>query len=267
MPIFFAGELTDQERTVDALLAFAAFCMMASSIYIINDLQDVEADRAHPEKRTRPIASGAVSRTVALFFAIALALGALALGYAIAHEVCMGLTIYLAMNLAYSFGLKNVAILDVSIISAGFVLRILVGGWAADVAISHWIIIDSFLLAMILALSKRRAELNLLGDGVSTRISLRGYNSQFLDLALVMFSGVTLVSYIMYCVSEEVVVRLGDPNLYITSIFVLIGLTRYVQQIVVENSALSPVSMILHDRFLQLTVLGWLLTFAFIIYG
>lgn len=267
MPVFFAGELADQERAVGAALAFIAFCLVASAIYIINDLRDLEADRAHPEKRTRPIASGAVSTTVALIIAAALALGALALGYTVAYEVSIGLSIYLGMNLAYSFGLKNVAILDVSIISAGFVLRILVGGWAADVAVSHWIIIDSFLLAMILALSKRRAELNLLGEGASTRVSLRGYNRQFLDLALVMFSGVTLVSYIMYCVSEEVVARLGDPNLYITSIFVLIGLTRYVQQIVVENSVHSPVSMILHDRFLQITVVGWLLTFAFIIYG
>lgn len=267
MPVFFAGMLDDQDKLIGALLAFAAFCMMASAIYIVNDIRDVELDRAHPEKKNRPIASGAISIATAWILAICLMALSMALGKFVSTYVSMGLLVYLILNLGYSFGLKNIAILDVAIISTGFVLRILVGAWAADVAVSHWIIIDSFLLAMILALSKRRAELNLIGDGTTTRSSLKGYNRQFLDLALVMFSGVTLLSYIMYSVSDEVVSRLETPHLYVTSIFVLLGLTRYAQQIVVEKSTLSPVSMILKDRFLQLTVLVWILSFGYIIYG
>jgi decaprenyl-phosphate phosphoribosyltransferase len=267
MPIFFAGQLSDSEKLTEAAIAFCAFCAMASAIYIINDIRDIEADKAHPEKKKRPIASGDVSKSSASLISVGLMLLSVGAGYFVSKLVCMGLLIYLIMNLAYSFGLKKVAILDVSIIAIGFVLRVLVGGWATELAVSHWLIIDTFLLAMILGLSKRRAELNLLGKSPQTRSSLSGYNQQFLDLALVMFSGVTLVSYIMYCVSDEVVARLDNPNLYLTSIFVLLGLTRYVQQMVVENSTLSPVSMILKDRFLQLTVTGWVITFGYIIYG
>lgn len=267
MPVFFAGVLNNQDKFIGALIAFVAFCLMASAIYIVNDIRDVELDRAHPEKKDRPIACGAISVATAWILAICLMALSMALGKFVSTNASIGLLVYLILNLGYSFGLKNIAILDVSIISTGFVLRILVGAWAADVAVSHWIIIDSFLLAMILALSKRRAELNLIGDGTTTRSSLKGYNRQFLDLALVMFSGVTLVSYIMYCVSDEVVSRLETPHLYVTSIFVLLGLTRYAQQIVVEKSTLSPVSMILKDRFLQLTVLAWIVSFGYIIYG
>jgi 4-hydroxybenzoate polyprenyltransferase len=184
----------------------------------------------------------------------------------VSEEVAIGIGFYFIMNLAYTFGLKKVSILDVSIIATGFVIRVLVGGSASDVHISHWIIIDTFLLALILALSKRRAELNLHGKNVEVRQSLKGYNEGFLDLSLVLFSAITIVSYIMYCVSDEVMIRLESEYVYLTSIFVMLGLMRYLQQIIVKKSTKSPIKMLFADRFLLVVVISWVASFVFILY-
>lgn len=266
MPLFFAGQFQDQNRLMDTVVAMIAFCLAASAVYVINDLKDAKADRKHPEKKNRPIAAKAVKPMMAGLISGALLLSSIGIAFTISQDVTLGIGLYFVMNLAYTFGLKKVSILDVSIIATGFVIRVLVGGSAADVHISHWIIIDTFLLALILALSKRRAELNLHGKNVEVRQSLIGYNEGFLDLSLVLFSGVTIVSYIMYCVSDEVMHRLDSNLVYLTSIFVMLGLMRYLQQIIVKKSTKSPVQMLFSDRFLLVVVIAWAASFVFILY-
>ncbi|MFT4526426.1 MAG: decaprenyl-phosphate phosphoribosyltransferase [Granulosicoccus sp.] len=266
MPLFFAGQVQNQNRLIDTVVAMVAFCLVASAVYVVNDLKDAKADRKHPEKKKRPIASGAVKKGMAGLISIILLAASIAIALSVSREVAMGLGLYFLMNLAYTFGLKKVSILDVSIIATGFVIRVLVGGSASDVHISHWIIIDTFLLALILALSKRRAELNLHGKNVEVRQSLKGYNEGFLDLSLVLFSGVTIVSYIMYCVSDEVMNRLDSELVYLTAIFVMLGLMRYLQQIIVNRSTKGPVQMLYSDGFLLLVVVAWAASFVFILY-
>ena len=266
MPLFFAGQFQHHNKLLDTVLAMIAFCFVASAVYVINDLKDVEADRQHPEKKERPIASGAIGKVQAISIALVLLLLSVAMALNISKEVAAAIGAYFIMNVLYTFGLKRISILDVSIIAIGFVIRVLVGGYAAEVAISHWIIIDTFLLALILALSKRRAELNLLGKEDAVRHSLKSYNETFLDLSLVLFSGVTIVSYIMYCVSDEVMARLDSNMIYLTSIFVMLGLMRYLQQVIVHSSTNSPVQMIFRDRFLLIVVLTWAISFILILY-
>ena len=266
MPLFFAGQFHNQVRLINTVVAMIAFCLAASAVYVVNDLKDAKADKKHPEKRNRPVASGAVKKGSAGFIGLILLIFSIAIAYSVSEDVALGIGLYFIMNLAYTFGLKKVSILDVSIIAIGFVIRVLVGGSASDVHISHWIIIDTFLLALILALSKRRAELNLHGKNVEVRQSLKGYSEGFLDLSLVLFSGVTTVSYIMYCVSEEVMNRLDSNLVYLTSIFVMLGLMRYLQQIIVKKSTKSPVQMLFSDRFLLVVVVAWAASFVFILY-
>ena len=266
MPLFFAGEFQDEDRLIDAVLAFVAFCLVASAVYVINDLKDAEADRQHPEKKKRPIAAGEVGGALAIGISILLLGVSLAIGASIASNVAIAISVYFVMNILYTFGLKRVSILDVTIIAIGFIIRVLVGGFAADVSISHWIIIDTFLLALILALSKRRAELNLVGKQGAVRHSLKSYNESFLDLSLVLFSGVTIVSYIMYCVSDEVMARLDSDMVYLTSVFVMLGLMRYLQQIIVHRSMNSPVQMVFRDKLLAAVVIAWAISFTIILY-
>lgn len=266
MPLFFAGQFQDQIRLLDTLVAMVAFCLAASAVYVVNDLKDAKADRKHPEKKNRPIAAWAVKSGMAGLIAVVLLACSFAIAGQVSEEVAIGIGFYFIMNLAYTFGLKKVSILDVSIIATGFVIRVLVGGSASDVHISHWIIIDTFLLALILALSKRRAELNLHGKNVEVRQSLKGYNEGFLDLSLVLFSAITIVSYIMYCVSDEVMIRLESEYVYLTSIFVMLGLMRYLQQIIVKKSTKSPIKMLFADRFLLVVVISWVASFVFILY-
>ena len=266
MPLFFAGQFQDQIRLVDTVFAMIAFSLVASAVYVINDMKDVEADRKHPEKKNRPIAARVIKPGVAGLISIGLLASAISVALTVSQEVAIGIGLYFLMSLAYTLGLKKVSILDVSIIALGFVMRVVVGGLAADVHISHWIIIDTFLLALILALSKRRAELNLHGQNVEVRKSLKNYSEGFLDLSLILFSGVTIVSYIMYCVSDEVMNRLESDLVYLTSIFVMLGLMRYLQQVIVVKSTKSPVKMLFDDRFLLIVVLAWATSFVFILY-
>jgi 4-hydroxybenzoate polyprenyltransferase len=248
---------------------FVAFCCFASSIYIINDYRDIEDDRKHPVKSKRPLASGKVKKPVAVIICI----GLLLLGTALAHfsdhsfKFLFILAIYFFMNLAYSFGLKNIAILDILILATGFVLRVKAGAIVAQVDISEWLIIMTFLLSLFMAIAKRRDDLILKGTtGADMRKSMSGYNQDFLDTMLGLFSAIIIVAYINYTVSPATIMRLGTYRLYYTSLFVIAGVMRYLQITFVLKKSGSPTEILYKDFFIQITIALWIISFFVILY-
>jgi len=241
------------------------FCAVASAVYIVNDATDREADRLHPLKRRRPLAANQLSVAAALALAALLALAGLGAGAWLSPPFAMVLGGYLALSGAYSLGLKNIAILDVMIIAIGFVLRVEAGGILADIKLSVWLKLCSGLLALFLAIAKRRDDV-IRKLGHDHRASLGGYNRRFLDTAMTLVLGSLLVSYTTYTADATVIARLGCENLYITVPFVLAGCLRYLQITVVEERSGAPTEIVRSDRFLILTILGWIATFGGLIY-
>jgi len=267
LPLFFGYRLKTVDAVADTALTFAAFCLTASSIYIINDIKDIDEDRRHPTKKNRPLANGELNRIEAmvLFAFLILAAGAISFSF-LSVQFIWVVGFYFFLNMAYSFYLKHIAIIDVTCIAMGFVLRIFAGGYSADVAISPWIIIMTFLLALFLALAKRRDDLILADDGLVARRSLDGYNIEFVSFGMVVMASVIIVSYILYTVSPEVIQKHHTRNLYLTSFWVIIGLLRYMQITFVKKDSGSPTIVLLKDVFLQTVVLLWLVNVYLLIY-
>lgn len=268
-PVLFGGELFNVGALLRSVVVFFAFSFAASSIYCFNDIHDVADDRRHPEKCHRPIASGAV--TVAQAYALMLLMLALSVA------ACMALgrdasplfiiLFYWVLNFAYCAKLKQYAIIDVCVVAFGFVLRMMAGGAATHIALSRWIVLMTFLITLFMSFAKRRDDvLRMEKTGLAPRKNTIRYNSTFMDQALTITASVTLVCYIMYTVSPGVIARFHSGNLYLTSIFVLVGLLRYIQIAVVDKKSGNPTKVILHDRFIQLDVLAWIVAFVVIIY-
>lgn len=270
LPLFFAHGINDLSRLWPCIVAFILMSLASSSIYILNDICDVNYDRKHPEKCNRPIASGRVSVTRAIILYLLLILSLVAITWLLLPlpAVAWSVAIYLVLNHLYSFKLKHIAILDVMIVASGFVIRVLMGAFATNVIPSHWIIVMTFLLALFLVLAKRRDDvLKYEKSSTTTRRNVTAYNRNFLDHAITLVAAITLVSYLMYTVDDEIVLRLDCQYVYSTAIFVLAGILRYLQIIFVEERSSSPTRIIIYDRFIQLCVIGWITLFAFIIYG
>ncbi|RBL90580.1 decaprenyl-phosphate phosphoribosyltransferase [Chitinophaga flava] len=267
IPLFFAGEIFKPEKLLELLLAFMAFSITASSIYIINDYQDIEADRKHPEKCKRPLASGEISKPAALLlFALCILAGA-GLGYLVGLKFLFVLGIYFVMNLLYCFGLKHISILDIIILAIGFVLRVKAGGIAGNIAMSEWLMVMIFLLALFMAIAKRRDDVLIkMQSGQEMRKAAKGYNLDFLNVILSLVSAVIIVCYLMYTMAPETQVRFHTYRLYYTTLFVIGGLLRYLQITYVENNTGSPTKILYKDRFIQLTILLWVLSFYVLIY-
>lgn len=272
IPMFFGGSLLDPEDIRASLLTFLAYSFVASSVYCFNDINDVEADRRHPVKCKRPLASGAVSMgtawmLMALMFVLAALMTAL-LGDR-GHILKVGgvLLFYYILNICYCAKLKQYAIVDVCIVAFGFVLRVLAGGFATDIVLSKWLVLMTFLLTLFLSFAKRRDDVLRMNEtGEPPRKNTIRYNLTFINQAITITASVTLVCYIMYTVSPEVVARLGSDLLYLTSVFVLLGLLRYMQITVVDKKSGDPTKIMLRDRFTQLVVVLWALTFLILIY-
>ena len=272
IPLFFDHKLTDWYCLCSAILAFFAYSFAASAIYCLNDLIDVEADRKHPKKCKRPIAAGVISKAQALLL-VALCLG---VAFAIASmlegnaqwKVIGILGVYIVMNIAYCLKLKQMAIVDVFIIAVGFVLRIFVGGFATGVVLSQWIVLMTFLLALFLAFAKRRDDVVIYEDtGVLARKNVNRYNLPFMNQVIGVVSSITMVCYIMYTVDPGVMARMGSRYVYITSVFVLAGIIRYLQLTIVDVKSGSPTKVLMKDRFVQCSIIGWIMTFVLIIYA
>ncbi len=268
LPVFFAGQIfqifSDGEM-LNLLILFVAFCLASSTVYIINDLVDLPFDRKHPEKSKRPLASGKIAKTTALL------IGAVSLTLAICLSILIGfagllVAGYFLLNLAYTFFLKKISIVDAACIAIGFVIRVLAGGLVADVFVTHWILIMVFLLGISIIFAKRRSDL-VESSGEQFRHAQQGYTLGFIDMAKTISLTLTMVVYLIYSVSEDVIARIGSDKLYITSLFVFLGIMRYLQISVVDQKAGDPVSTLLKDRFLQVVVFLWAITFGLILYG
>lgn len=263
---FFAGRILETEVLLQSVVGFFAFSFIASSVYILNDYFDVAKDKLHPQKMHRPLASGVISRQAAQAGIVVLFLLAFATGYWLGQNFMVVLGLYFVMNIAYTIKLKHVALVDITIIATGFLMRIFAGGFATDIPVSHWLVLVAFLLALFMAMAKRRDEYLILLQGTNTRKAIEGYNLQFIDISMVMIAGVTVVSYIMYTLSASVQMRMGSQYLYLTTFLVILGILRYLQQTIVFERSGSPTNLVLTDRFLQLILLLWVLSFGVLLY-
>lgn len=269
LPLFFGHRLHDQEAIVGSVAGFLVFCLASSAVYSLNDSVDFEADRLHPIKKRRPVANGLISKSGARRFAALLGSLALVLGYLLSTRMfILTLSGYIVLNILYSFWLKHYALVDVICIAAGFLLRVIAGGVAIGVQLSQWLILMTFLLATFLAIAKRRDDIILTanGAGVQIRSSLAGYSQEYISMSMVFLASISVVSYILYTVSPDVVRLHNSERLYLTSIFVVIGFLRYFQNVFVFENGGSPTHIVLRDRFLQVTIVAWLLTLYMLIY-
>jgi decaprenyl-phosphate phosphoribosyltransferase len=265
-PAFFAGVLLQPNHFVASLAAFGLFSLAASSVYIVNDIRDVEHDRDHPSKSTRPIAAGEVSELPAMLLAIVFAGASLYAAYIVSFDVFAVIAAYLVMNVAYTFKLKEIAIVDVTVISLGFVLRVLAGGAMTGIVVSKWLVIIVFLLSIFQAVAKRLDDIRLLSEGNPfIRPSLHGYNEEFLKVLIPITVGLLMVTYLIYITSLPIIQHLGEGS-YITFIFVFLGLIRYLQLTIVFNKSGSPVEVLVTDTFIQINLLLWISTFSYLIY-
>ncbi len=267
IPAFFAGRLFEPAVLLRAVLGFVAFSLIASAVYVLNDLVDAPQDRNHPGKSSRPIASGAVSQRQGIGLVVLLLGGGVALALTLDLSFLLIGLLYFVINLFYSFSLKHIALIDVSLIGLGFLLRVFAGGAVTGVAVSHWLIVMTFLLALILGLAKRRGEYLIATGGQSFRKALEGYNLPFLDQSMVVCSTVAIVAYLMYCFSPEVTERIGSDKIFYTAFFVVLGILRYLQLTLVFEKTESPTRALLRDVFLQVVLLGWIGCFAWLLYG
>lgn len=273
LPLFFDRHILDMEYLFPCLIAFVGYCFAASGIYCFNDIYDVESDRRHPMKCNRPFASGVISKRIGYML--------MAICWIISFAIISSwsftkgdrnllygtISFYILMNIAYCIWLKRFAIIDVFIIALGFDLRILIGGFSTGIWLSEWIIMMTFLLALFLALAKRRDDVVLFEKtGIKVRDSIDRYNVTFMNVVLTVAASITMVCYILYTVSPTVVTRFGSRHIYFTSFFVLLGIFRYMLIAIVDQDSGSPTHVLLKDKFLQTSIVGWIVCFGMLIY-
>ncbi len=266
IPVFFAQQ-AEWLWSTSFLFVFLAFCITSSVVYLMNDLVDLPSDRQHPQKKLRPLASGFFSSAdVIRMLVLLVALLMFCLSQLSASIPII--IIYLLLQVAYTFVLKRMPILDVSCIGIGFVLRILAGGWEAEIWISNWLISLVFLLTTGLAIAKRRNDVAFLAAQKTTWSTYPKYNQKMLDGLLVFFFTTTFVVYTCYSMNTVVEQRLGSSKIYITSIFVFLGLARYLWVSFAQNRhPNSPVTIFWKDGWLLLIMGAWLISFSLLIYG
>jgi 4-hydroxybenzoate polyprenyltransferase len=265
--LLFGRRLFDRASVLDAVSAFAVFCALSSVVYLVNDIADRESDRRHPLKAQRPIASGALTVPVATVTALLLGAGALAAAYAIGPAFALVAATYLALQVLYSFPLKHIVIIDVLTIAIGFVLRAIGGAVAVHVEFSHWLLVCTILLALFIALAKRRHELVLLSDGAAGHRPILGeYSPYLLDQMIGVVTASTLISYVFYTISPETQAKFGTAWLGLTIPFPLYGIFRYLYLVHQREGGGSPADLLLTDRPLLACVALWALAVALIIY-
>lgn len=265
-PIVFSGRMLDGAAWARCLLALVAFCAISSATYLINDVLDREADRSHPVKRLRPIASGEAAVSLAL--ASAALLSALGLAIAVALGPLFGMVLfsYLGLTVLYSAVLKQLVFVDVLVVAAGFVLRVVGGAVAISVPVSRWLLLCAYLLALYLALGKRRAELALLGETAgSHRVVLGHYTMPLVDQAISVVLGATVLAYTLYTVAPDTLAKVGSDGLMFTVPVVLYGLLRYLYLLHRHELGGSPTRILTTDRPLLVCVLVWMAVAALVI--
>ena len=267
LPVFFGGVITDLVMLSHVLAGFLAFSMTASVIYIINDYLDIEQDKIHPTKSKRPLAAGTVKTSHAFLIASVLFVAGLAIGYTQNISFLYIQLIYFTMNLLYSKYLKKIPLVDICIIAIGFLLRVFAGSALSGIILSKWLVVMTFLLALFLALAKRRDDVLLSqNQQLEVRKAIKGYNLEFINAAMVMMASVIIVAYLMYSFSPEVNKRLHHDMAYLPVFWLIIGLLRYFQLTFVEQQSADPTKILLKDKMTLGVVLCWLMTNFILIY-
>jgi decaprenyl-phosphate phosphoribosyltransferase len=268
--LVFARHLTDADYVTRTALAVLAFCLLSGAVYTFNDVRDVEADRAHPTKKHRPIASGALTERGALLSAGVLALIALGIAFWLSPKTALYLGIYGVQNVAYSIRLKHIAFVDVGIIATGFLLRVLAGAAAIDVPASNWLLLCTALLAIFFGLGKRAHELawaERSGTTVETRAALAGYNIPVVRLMMFILAAATVGAYIAYTVSEHTVTFFGTRDLPYSSPFVALGIFRFMQLALWYPKDDPPTEAMLRDPWFLLNGAAAIAALLYIIYA
>ena len=262
-PFFFAGNIIDFQIFINLLNGFLAFSFVTSSIYVLNDIIDRREDENHQIKRNRPIASKEIKVINAGF--IGFTIGWAGLGYFLIyeHEALPFILSYIIMMILYCFFFRKISILDVLIISIGFVLRLFIGGEITGTIISVWIIIMVFLMALFITFSKRRDD--LINEYNQVRESLLDYNLQFVNIVISVLVPIIIVTYILYCTSQTNILRVSE-HLYLTTLFVIAGFLRYLQLVFIRNLGGDPVQLLYDDIALKAILLSWIITFGYLLY-
>lgn len=264
-PLVFSGNLLEREKCVGTILGFVSFCLVSSAIYIVNDLRDIASDRMHEGKKNRPLASGAVSKTQGIFL--------LALLLICAAGVCLlnrsgwiCVVIYLLVNLLYSFGMKNIPIIDVTILVAGYIIRLLYGGVLAGTGVSDWMLLTVMMASFFLGFGKRRGE--YIEYGEEARKSLKGYSRSFLDNSVNMFMTLTIIFYSLTCLDKESGVARQGVNMLWTVPFVIIVCLRYTMRLESDdNCGGDPVELVIHDPILMVFMVFYGIAVLVSLYG
>jgi len=267
LPIFFSLRLFEVNSFISVCAAFLVFSVTASGIYVLNDVKDRKEDSHHTEKKLRPIASGKVSLSSAIVFASLLLMFGIAGAFILDLVIGWWVLAYAILNIAYTNFLKKIPIVDVMCIAVGFVMRLFVGGAVIHAPVSMWLVIVAFLLACFLGFGKRREDVVLKGEGgMETRIMIKGYSLEFLNAAMIIMSTLTLVAYLIYSVSSDIIGNARSHTFYISAVFMLAGFLRYLELMLTEKVITSPTDLIFRDRFLQVCVLGYFLLVGYILY-
>jgi 4-hydroxybenzoate polyprenyltransferase len=264
-PLFFTPAAMSAATMGVVILVFVAFCCVSSGVYCLNDVRDRESDRIHPSKRLRPVASGRIPVVVAVVLAVVLIAVGFGIAAALVPAALPALFLYVAVNVAYSLVLKNISIIDVLVISFSFVLRVYAGAEAIGVVPTPWIQICAGLLALFIALAKRRDDV-VLAIGSRHRGSLTGYTRLYLDVCIAVTLAALLVSYMIFTLMDDAMRRLGSDQLFVTVPFVIAGIFRYLQLTLVFERSGSPTELVFKDWFLMAAIAGWLVVYAYLIY-
>jgi len=265
--IIFSQNILNIQLLLKTVLAFVSFCILSSSFYILNDLKDIEEDKRHPLKSKRPLASGRLKKSYAILSFGALGFLSFILAIAVNKYFFFIALFYFLLQVTYSFWLKHIVILDVFVVAAGFLIRVVAGGLAIKVTLSSWLLICTMLLALFLALGKRRHELVLLeGDASDHRPILKEYNPYFLDQLIAVVTASIVLAYCLYTISEETVAKFGTANLLFTVPFVLYGIFRYLYLIHQRHGGGTPETLIIKDKPLLIDIFLWIASAILIIY-
>jgi 4-hydroxybenzoate polyprenyltransferase len=264
-PLLFGKAFLDGEKVTLALVAFALFSAVASAVYILNDILDVERDRAHPTKRNRPIASGRLPTPVAAVLGMLVGGGALTVAFVRMPELATILVAYVLINLGYSLGLKHVVILDIFAIAIGFVLRVFGGAVAIEVEASRWLLTCTIFVSLFLAACKRRGEITLVGDSAATRAVLRSYSIGYVDQIINLSAAGTVMTYALYTLDPVTITKLHTNDLIFTLPFVIYGVLRYMHIVQHKGQGGSPTEALLKDRWILATVVGYVAMVAWLL--
>jgi 4-hydroxybenzoate polyprenyltransferase len=267
-PLIFSKHLFQAGYFWIVALAFVVFSLLSSTVYVINDIADREADRLHPVKRNRPIASGTISVSQAVGIAFVLLLFVGALVTQLNAKFLFVAALYFVLNIGYSFFLKHVLLVDVFIVAAGFMLRVLAGAFVINVQVSEWLVLCTLFVSLFLSISKRRGELLLVrnSDSFEGRAVLREYDVGFMDQMMTITAAGMAISYTLYTVAERTVKEFGTTNLIFTTVFVLFGIFRYLYLVRARKTEDNPTRLLVSDPATIVNVAAWFLVCVIIIY-